>query len=633
MTNHLRDNLPDGLMAARRRLGRIANEIREELDKFSKLSLGNQLDGREKCFRDVLFRMAEGLSSSLADYDKYRRFGKPIRHFYFWPGYNSLPVNVGLSPTRITLLGYVPDQHRWVSRGFSSEENDKLGPTSIWFDALLTERANSYTPNSKLLFKPGGTHEWLQQDKSLHLSDGTLLEAMLISPYSQENEEPMDGVLKLRLSREPSRWGRELAEQLNDPTRISSSEIWPFSSAPLPEPQKHFKELREDLYTAWLGANFLRNWTEEMPTVLESLLGSCRELELGPLEDSIREALRLSPNGPAYHTWTVLVLQRAPLNPRIKGATDLGSAMLLTTDDAPPLPWLYFVRRWIEQVYLWMRLAESSMILQFAGPLAHAQYVGHEAGVGLTFARRFIRHIRDPRELSELANAAIDYARCCLVESNPEETEWALNDTLSLNTWVASSIKTAWSITLTSILRGAQSLNEVANDAVAKELVRDVSSEVTVKLNSLTHISPTVEERTKDMLCWNLSRWLLAALTNALRWAAMGSNGTLPQIDGKGYITLAPVEVELTVTPGSLDPSTFTSRIAIRNRTHGIPGKPGKLYGTEDTLYFISAGIPGFSKQNFREIVAQDLAHHFSGRGKAFETVLEMHGAVFFSRK
>jgi len=330
---------------------------------------------------------------------------------YFWPGYDSILGTRG-AENRLMLKSKVGADIGIGLRGRDAAPYEQCFSQTA-FDSLLV-RNETDSLASGTAFYPGGTHPWISA-KELKLSGDLPLNAVAIEilPKLEESKnfaaDPEHGVLSIFLDRSTFRhWGNAIAGILNDASVLETSRDkesapqvnWPYARRANDRllDVREFEQacdFRLRLYTVWLASNlsgspsaYESSGLADYPQWVDVFAQDLKDAGLKALAERLM-LLQHSPVEchclPFWYTFnlerTVSIAQKqldgsGGANKPTFG-NELGSLMVLSSK---PLPHEFFslTRPWVERIYNWMRVVESSLLTLRLGAESQSHEFVHQ---------------------------------------------------------------------------------------------------------------------------------------------------------------------------------------------------------------------------------------------------------------
>jgi hypothetical protein len=541
---------------ARRILRKGGDDCKDELQVLTGLPFADRRRRFNASFKRIFEKMGESL------YQAARLFVNPADslEFYFWPGYDSI-LEKGQAK-RITLT--VVDGIANISCGIALPYRDgdsrpAKSPTTDWFYRVLTDRGDKLDGEP---FTPGSTHFWITQ-RGLKLNDGTSqggpfnVLAVETLPSVEEQVADMEaGVLRIPLDySKPTTWVDTIDRTLNDSGKIFIDFLWPMPVPPC-EPIKVAQrkrlgmenklrvqhQIRLKLYSIWLLATLGPAYSEENWEWIDQFAADVSN-DLPQLAKRIKAGLVATRkkdlgDGPSkYRNWYTINLDRIPSLPGPKVSEELGSAMIFSSHQIPAICLILMQAR-VEWIYLLMRSFEESVLLEetslaqgkIVGQAAQADETAHEASAQLSAAFKLLDYIKREKtdEVTNYVKGSVAYA---LLFLHPKPELIAIDDCLlkqdqRAEDWLRSCISMAWRI---CVSREARAVNREA-DVFGQHGLVDVNR---IPLNCDYRVTPVALrfepspglESHHKRLRWDLSRWVLASLSNAIKWSGTKGDG------------------------------------------------------------------------------------------------------------
>jgi len=532
----LQDEVPlSKLIRIREVLKTGSDECRNKLRDLGSLGMQERLNQFENIFEDILETLGTYIFAAIQPVIKSNTERQNLK-FYFWPGYDSI-LKQGIS-NRVTLTcdfnGY--PQHCGAVFPPSAGKKRLASDTSFWYERILTAHDEDVLRNGDI-FSPGSMHLWLTTS-DLRLPDDTPLN-ILEFDLSQAAKGPRvrrkrpAGVLSIDLSGlNCENWGKHIAGILNNPSKVKSDWLWPYPSLPStpsrtsddldPETEK-LQDIRQKLYSFWIAANVDRRLRRELWKWLPTFKLELNQIGLSHLskriEDGLKQQTNLEPS--EYRFWYVLILERTFGLAGLEGREGLGSVMFLSSSRVP-IPCLMVIKHRLEWIYLLMRYFEGATRLEQSGRTSQAIVAGHEAGAQLASASKFLPYIKENEKLVEIVKGSLNYAQLFL-STKPRFSgleRWLLKENLKVEEWLQACVDYAWHIVVAresravirkELIFGMDGIIDAANIKLKVDHVCEPSY--------LAYSPPTAVLEMYETLPWDLSRWMLAAVSNAIKWS------------------------------------------------------------------------------------------------------------------
>ena len=153
-----------------------------------------------------------------------------------------------------------------------------------------------------------------------------------------------------------------------------------------------------------------------------------------------------------------------------------------------------------------------------------ASIAGHEGGAQLSTMKNLVRILANPIDmdstlLAEMIMSSIDYVRLFLVDKPSSADELLPKQNEAVHSWMLRCFEAAWRI---AVLRQNKNSDKasIAKCMDTFESVRPMLESVDENSSNMIHGLSEGINKDYPSLRWDLTRWLLAALSNAIRWSA-----------------------------------------------------------------------------------------------------------------
>ena len=313
-------------------------------------------------------------------------------------------------------------------------------------------------------------------------------------------------------------------------TRLAQELARPFSAES--EEAQFYLSLDYELYSAYLALLLGLSLSTEAQTQVKHVLAK-RVSDLSP--ETLESLLRFK-NTPAP-----LAICSIPVSDQLSNV-DHGTVMLFYEDNA--VPPLELSELWeIEEMAFEYMDAVWKIEREEEAREEFGQIAAHEAGAQLVFVEMGVRRALELENksphLNRIIRGSLRYCHLFLEERSayipPEWLPWSATlsstgdqpyTTRRVVEWLKSGAKTAWDLAVARETRNA-SYEEFEKLSVALDALKVFPGSFVISVQpTLAAFSvPEGMARTRaETVAWELTRWYLAALSNALAWAGPDSH-------------------------------------------------------------------------------------------------------------
>lgn len=246
---------------------------------------------------------------------------------------------------------------------------------------------------------------------------------------------------------------------------------------------------------------------------------------------------------------------------------------------------------------------------------------GHEAGAQLASMKNLMPYVGD-EDLGETAKdlifGSINYVHLYLSD-NPGTSEikdFYLNTGDPLKTWIKKIAKLSWKIALAREIRDVEIDTKLLLDL--KELLLETNMpEIKFLVDECLYFHPSINiEKNYPYIRPTISRWILASLSNSMKWSGQIENGkNIYYWIKKKSKAFKSIKIEVSQNKGEQ-----TVKLAILNKYH-YKERNEKLDGTQRVLEVINKDLPLGGSFKFEELNGENK--------KEWETSIILVGGVF----
>jgi hypothetical protein len=652
-----------------RQILKVGGDIcRNRLQRLGTRDLQERLSLFEKEFELILTEIGGHLFNAaklgIVKSDEQQSF-----EFYFWPGYDSLLKKEGSN--RITLKCSFSNRDLGCGLGFSDliskvteSFEPKISDTSYWYDALLTQHEEDVFCNGEK-FTPGSMHLWVTRS-DLKLNDESPLNIIAFQLCSPDKDShsfdtgprihSSFGMVEINLwEKRCIDWGSYIAEILNDTGKVKSQWAWPFPSPPSKpisleeyervdyEPNK-LQQIQQKLYSMWISANIGRekrkelwNWVNEFQDEIQDagLLNLSKRISDG-LEGEVEK--KIEPND--YKYWYVIVLERTFALKELEHREGLGSVMILSSCAILP-PFLMVIKQRLEWVYLLLRYFEGATLIDRYGRTSQAHFSGHEAGAQLASASKLVPYVKEDVGLVNIIQGSLTYAEL-FISTKPSLSGleiWLIKSEMNAAEWLQACIEYAWYIVIARESRTVTKKNEVFGpNGIVGALKIGMNCSYSINPGELIYSPPGKIVDNHPTLPWDISRWMLAALSNAIKWSGPKTG----EKSGPGLIRewssswhenhtspFKPIKILISSYPEKKMTELTIYNGYYKSGLHTLETQDSKSDGTDPVLQTICYSLPGFERLRFEGMTPSELQQFLPGENQGFATSVRLNCGLF----
>lgn len=248
---------------------------------------------------------------------------------------------------------------------------------------------------------------------------------------------------------------------------------------------------------------------------------------------------------------------------------------------------------------------------------------GHEAGAQLATIKKFLPFLCEKNYQSTIAKvieASLLYVHLFLSE-NPAKSgikDLLVTEGQKIEKWVKKLLHESWLIAVareySSIVPEEQDLMRISEQLDRMPLVKSICNNLLYKPDDTVS-----DERDYPHLKFDLTRWVLAALSNAIKWSA--NNKEWSKINARD-LQFNPIKIDV-----KQDRDIATIKICNK---YCLAGKSTKRGGTKRVLESINACLPEVSNFKFEKVQIKEGNQEPQ---KWFETSITMKVKLFEKRK
>jgi transposase len=284
-------------------------------------------------------------------------------------------------------------------------------------------------------------------------------------------------------------------------------------------------------------------------------------------------------------------------------------------------------------------------LIELTGRTSQAIVSGHEAGAQLASISKFLPYIKENEKLVDIIKGSLNYAQLFLsVKPRLSGLEkWLINEDIPVEKWLEGCIHHAWNIVVARESRGVSKKDEI----FGKNGIIDAFS-VPIKCTYIcqpSHLlySPSPDIANKyEALPWDISRWVLAALSNAIKWSGPKTSqekgfNLLKEWsklwEEKGFSPFKPTLILIISDREKEETEIKIYNGYYKNERRYSRRQDGKADGTERVLNSISYSLPNyygsFKFDNY--LTTEELSLFLPGEEWGFETSIRLKCVLFQS--